>query len=180
MTTYTDEAALRKLHDELLSSLNSPDFDKLLSLLSDDIILMEPDMPAINGKAEVTRLFKKFREQKLAYKLSYIIQKLEVFGKTAFVHTQVMKHITQNNGEWGAGKFITLSQKQDDGKWLMQAIVNNDRSSFSFFGGHFKNSKRITKVTVTNEEALGKDMKDVAGDSPKDLVYSMLLSIANQ
>jgi len=90
---------------------------------------MEPDMPAITGKAEVMQLFKKFQEQKLVYKLSYTIDELEVFGERAFVRGQVTKQITQNNQSpiRETGKFITLSKKQDDGRWLRtHVMVNND------------------------------------------------------
>ena len=92
MITHNDEAAIRQLHEEVLSAINTLDLDKLLSLHRDDIILMEPDMPTNTGKAEVVQLFKKFQQQQLVYKLSYTIQELEVFGKRAFVRGQVIKH----------------------------------------------------------------------------------------
>ena len=129
MTTYNDEAAVRQLHDEVIAALNALDLDKLLSLHTDNIILMEPDMPTITGKTEVMQLFKKFQEQKLVYKLSYTIDELEVFGERAFVRGQVTKQITQNNQSpiRETGKFITLSKKQDDGRWLRtHVMVNND------------------------------------------------------
>jgi len=129
MTTYNDEAAVRQLHDEVITALNALDLDKLLSLHTDNIILMEPNMPTITGKAEVMQLFKKFQQQKLVYKLSYSIDELEVFGQRAFVRGQVVKQITQNDQSpvMETGKFITLSQKQDDGRWLRtHVMVNND------------------------------------------------------
>ena len=129
MTSYNDEAAVRQLHDEVINAFNALDLDKLLSLHTDNIILMEPDIPTITGKAEVIQLFKKFQHQKLEYKLSYTIDELEVFGKRAFVRGQVVKQVTQHNQlpVKETGKFITLSQKQDDGRWLRtHVMVNND------------------------------------------------------
>ena len=117
------------MHDEVITALNALDLDKLLSLHTDNIILMEPNMPTITGKAEVMQLFKKFQQQKLVYKLSYSIDELEVFGQRAFVRGQVVKQITQNDQSpvMETGKFITLSQKQDDGRWLRtHVMVNND------------------------------------------------------
>ena len=129
MTTCNDKAAVRQLHDEVITALNALDLDKLLSLHTDNIILMEPNMPTITGKAELMQLFKKFQQQKLVYKLSYSIDELEVFGQRAFVRGQVLKQITQNDQSpvMETGKFITLSQKQDDGRWLRtHVMVNND------------------------------------------------------
>jgi len=179
MATYNDEAALRKLHDEILCAFNSRDLDKLLSLYSDNIILMEPDMPAITGKDEVIQLFKKFQQQKLVYKLDYTIEKLEVFGKTAFVHVQVMKQIAQSHEEQEAGKFITLSQKQDDGRWLMHAIVNSAPSNFSFFDVHFINRERMGKVTTIHDGFPEESMKNISAGALKDLAYQMILSTVN-
>ena len=129
MTTYNDETAVRQLHDEVIASFNALDLDKLLSLHTDNIILMEPDMPTIIGKAEVTQLFKKFQQQKLVIKLSYTIHELEVFGRRAFVRGQVIKQVRHNNEApiHETAKFITLSQKQDDGRWLRtHVMVNHD------------------------------------------------------
>ena len=181
MITHNDEAAIRQLHEEVLSAINTLDLDKLLSLHTDDIILMEPDMPTITGKAEVTQLFKKFQQQQQVYKLSYTIQELEVFGKRAFVRGQVIKQITHNNEtpRLVTAKFITLSQKQDDERWLMHAIVNNDQQPFSFSCIHFKNSERITKVTVINDGLLEESTKYISESGPRDLVYRMILSTVN-
>jgi uncharacterized protein (TIGR02246 family) len=181
MTTFNDEAAVRQLHDEVLCAFNTLDLDKLLSLHSDKIVLMEPDMPAITGKAEVTRFFKKLQQQKLEYKLSYTVHELELFGKSAFVHGQVIKQITHNNEApiHETVRFTTLSQKQDDGRWLMHAIVNNDQQPFFFSCVHLKNSERITKVTVTHDGLLEESTKYISESGPRDLVYRMILSTVN-
>ena len=181
MTTYNDEASVRKLHDEVLCAFNSLDLDKLHSRYSDNIVLLEPDMPAIFGKAEVIKLFKKFQQQKLVCKLSYVIHSLEVFGKSAFVHGQVISQTAQND-EIPAQetiKFVTLSQKQEDGRWLMHAIVNKDQQKFSFFGVRFKNGEGITKSTITHDTFPEEGRKDVSQGGPKDLVCRMILSIVN-
>ena len=181
MTTYNDELMIRRLHDEVIDTLNILDLDKLLSLYNDNIILMEPDMPAITGKAEVIQLFKKFQQQQQVYKLSYTIQELEVFGKRAFVRGQVIKQIMHNNEApvHETARFTTLSQKQNDGRWLMHAIVNNDQQPFFFSCVHFKNSERTTKVTVINNGLLEESTKYISESGPRDLVYRMILSTVN-
>jgi hypothetical protein len=54
---------------------------------------------------------------------------MEVFAERAFVRGQIIKTSFKNN--WNPvqerGKFITLSQKQPDGRWLRtHVIVNSD------------------------------------------------------
>ena len=80
-----DVMAVWALHEEVLASFNALDMEKLLSLHTDNIILMEPGMPTITGKKEVIRLFEKFRKQSIALNLSYKIDELEVFGEMALL-----------------------------------------------------------------------------------------------
>ena len=127
-STYIDELAVRKLHDEVVKSFNTLDIEKLLSLHSEDIILMEPNMQTIHGKEEVKKLFEKLKQQAITLKLSFNIYEMEVFGERAFVRGQVIKTTIQNNRPvHESGKFITLSRKQKDGSWLRtHVIANND------------------------------------------------------
>src|SRR6476620_6020113 len=127
-STYIDELAVRKLHDEVVKSFNTLDIEKLLSLHSEDIILMEPNMQTIHGKKEVKKLFEKLKQQAITLKLSFNIYEMEVFGERAFVRGQVIKTTIQNNRPvHESGKFITLSRKQKDGSWLRtHVIANND------------------------------------------------------
>ncbi|HEY6977871.1 MAG TPA: SgcJ/EcaC family oxidoreductase [Chitinophagaceae bacterium] len=125
-STYNDEIAVRKLHDEVVTSFNTLDVDKLLSLHSDDIILMEPNMQTIRGKEEIKKLFKKLKQQAITLKLSFNIYEMEVFGERAFVRGQVIKTTIQNNKPvHESGKFITLSRKQKDGSWLRTHVIAN-------------------------------------------------------
>ncbi len=123
-----DKTAVLKLHEDVINYFNALDLDALLGLHAENIVLMEPGMPVIIGKTEVQKLFKKLREQNITFKLSYSIQEIEVFGTRAFVRGQVIKNITKNNeATCETGKFITLSQKQDNGRWLRtHVMVNND------------------------------------------------------
>jgi len=97
------------------------------------------------------------------------------------VRGQVIKQISHHNETTRLviAKFITLSQKQDDERWLMHAIVNNDQQPFFFSCIHFKNSERITKVTVTHDGLLEESTKYISESGPRDLVYRMILSTVN-
>src|SRR4051794_22538674 len=84
-TTYTDEQALRKLHNDVVTAINTLNLEKLLSIHTDDIILMEPNMPAINGKEEVRKMFHKFQQENIKFQLAFNVYEIEIFGKRAFV-----------------------------------------------------------------------------------------------
>ena len=126
--TNADEIAILNLHNDVVNAFNELDIDKLLSLHTDDVILMEPGMPAISGKQEAIKLLERLKNETSRLYLSYIMEELEVFGNRAFLRGQVIKTTIQdNNITEEVGKFITLSQKQADGKWLRtHVIVNSD------------------------------------------------------
>jgi len=124
--TYNDELAVRKLHDEVVTSFNTLDIEKLLSLHSEDIVLMEPNMQTVHGKEEVRKLFEKLKQQGITTKLSFNIYEMEVYSERAFVRGQVIKTTIQNNKlVHESGKFITLSRKQKDGSWLRTHVIAN-------------------------------------------------------
>ena len=121
--------AVRQLHDDVLSSLNNLDTEKLLALHTDDIVLMEPNMPVVNGKLEMAKMLERFKKQKLVFSLSYTIEEMEIFGNRALVRGQIVKTTFKNhwNRVHETGKFITFSKKQPDGAWLRtHVMVNSD------------------------------------------------------
>ena len=61
--TNTDETGILNLHNDVVDAFNELDIDKLLSLHTDDVILMEPGMPAICGKQEVIKLLERLKNK---------------------------------------------------------------------------------------------------------------------
>ena len=126
----TDETAIRDLLEHVVTAFNKSDLEELLSFHSDDIILMEPNMPVIKGKDQVRKLFAAFQQKKIEMELDFDIVELEVNGDRAFVRGHVLKTVLQNGSitENDTGKFICLLKKQADGTWLRtHVIVNSDQ-----------------------------------------------------
>ena len=134
--TNHDEIALLQLHIDAISAFNYFNIEKLLSLHSDDIILMEPGLPTVNGKQRVARFLEKIKEQQLRFYLEYIIQETEIIEDRAFVRGQVIKTTIKPNGTASdeMGRFISLCKKQYNGKWLRTHVMANSYTT------HFVNS----------------------------------------
>jgi uncharacterized protein (TIGR02246 family) len=126
-TTTQDEQAVRKLHDNVLSALNELNTEKLLSLHTDNVVLMEPNMPAIIGKKQMAELFEKFKKQKVIFSLSFTIEEIEIFGDRALVRGQIIRTTFKNH--WNRVeellKFMTFSKKQTEGSWLRTHVMVN-------------------------------------------------------
>lgn len=125
---HQDEIAVRKLHDEVLSSCNALNLEKMLSFHTDNIILREQGMSIIKGKQEAIKFLEKFKQQNIVLKLLHNIQEIQVFGERAFVRGLVIKVTIQNDEDSVnvMDKFITLSQKQNNGNWLITHIIINN------------------------------------------------------
>lgn len=129
-TDYTaDDAAIKHLLKEIVEALNKGDLEKLLSFHSDDIVLMEHNMPVIEGKQKVREMFSHFQQKKWKHTIAYRIHEHEIHGNWAFCRGSVLitkseenRHPTRTNG-----KFISLFKKQPTGEWLRtHVIVNSD------------------------------------------------------
>jgi uncharacterized protein (TIGR02246 family) len=124
-----NEIAVRELMTEVEDSFNTLDLERLLSLHTEDIILMDPNMAAIQGKEKVRELFAEFERKKIRMKLELTIHELEIMSERAFVRGAVKKE-TSENGSFleDTGKFVCLLKKQADGRWLRtHVIVNSDK-----------------------------------------------------
>jgi ketosteroid isomerase-like protein len=126
--TKIDDVAVRSVMSEVEYSFNTLNLEKLLSLHTDDIILMEPNMPVIEGKEKVKELFAEFDRKKIRMKLELTIHELEITLERAFVRGSVKKTTFENGSLLeDMGKFVCLLKKQGDGRWLRtHVIVNSD------------------------------------------------------
>jgi ketosteroid isomerase-like protein len=126
--TRINEVAVRGVMNEVEYSFNTLNLEKLPSLHTDDIILMEPNTPLIEGKEKVKELFSEFDRKKIRMKLELTIHELEMTLQRAFVRGSVKKTTLENGSLFeDIGKFVCLLKKQGDGRWLRtHVIVNSD------------------------------------------------------
>jgi len=131
-----DELAIRQLHTDVIAAFNQYDLEKLLALHTEDIVVMEPDRPALLGKNEVRPVFANafnfLKSTNTVFHLGFQIHEVEVWGKRAFARGQVTK-ITENpdgTQKEEMGKYLCLFKRQGDGNWLRSHVVaSNDAPS---------------------------------------------------
>jgi uncharacterized protein (TIGR02246 family) len=113
-----DEAAIRKWVESLFSSMASNDLEKYISLLSDDIILMPPTMPALQGVEAIKELVQPWFEE---YTMTHEIGETEVRidSDLAYVRIEYKDSYWVEEG----GDIHTLDNK---GLWILQRETNNE------------------------------------------------------
>ena len=120
--TEADISAIRDiLNNQYPSAVNSADLNTWMSLWADDAIRMAPNVLAARGKKEiqasapVQALFILYTT-----KMAVTTEEIQVVGDWAFGRGNFTYMMTpKSEGETldGAGKFLTIFERQSDGTW---------------------------------------------------------------
>jgi len=118
-----DEQAIRDLVATWLSASATGDTEKVLTLMSDDVVFLIAGQPTMNKKDFATsqEALKDFQLQATSD-----IQEIKVFGDWAYCWNQLAVQITPRNG--GAamrrtGNVLSILNKQQ-GKWVITRDAN--------------------------------------------------------
>src|SRR6478609_5898265 len=99
----SDKEKIIFLLSEVVQSFKTRDLEKLLSLHTEDIIVMEPDRPAFVGMPEVkkvfTAAFQNLKQRNISFQLAFKVFEIEIWGERAFVRGQVIKETVNDNNE---------------------------------------------------------------------------------
>lgn len=138
ITRQYDQLAIHNLLEEVLNAFNTGDFEKVIDLHTDDVVLMETNMPAVQGKQALRDIFTHYfavrKEQQTSSRLDFEIIELEIMGDRAYTRGAVRMTTLKKDSLpiTVAGKFLCLFKRQPDGSWLRSHIVSNTDAPASF------------------------------------------------
>ena len=119
----SDEAAIRALVETWLEATRSGDVDKVLGLMSDDVVFMVPGAEPFGKKAfeEAARKHASTRTD-----VSGEIRELKVLGDWAYLRNHLEVAMTPPGGETirRSGYTLTILRKQPDSRWLLTRDAN--------------------------------------------------------
>jgi ketosteroid isomerase-like protein len=125
-----DEDAVReiiKVRDAWTAAVRVKDVECLMSLVTDDIVMMHPNRPAIIGLAanrtDLLAAFERFHVDQ-----SVVSDEIVVAGEWAFDRSRATTTLTPVAG--GApvtvrSKAITILRRQADGSWKIARVIGN-------------------------------------------------------
>ena len=118
-----DERAIRDLVDSWLAASKSGDTGTVLSLMSDDVVLMVPGKEPF-GKEEFAQNYNQMKGTKL--KTESDIQEIKVLGNWAWMHNILKVTFTPTDGSptTHAGHVLTILRKNHEGKWVIARDAN--------------------------------------------------------
>ncbi|MFG6485679.1 YybH family protein [Roseateles sp. BYS78W] len=122
----SDEQAIRDMHAVWMTAVNAGDLARLLTMMSDDVVLLNPGGPPL-GKREFPDKFLAGHEQ---FQLRCVSEPLEVSvaGDLAYTLCRDALHLVPRAGGEAidlAGHRLTVYRRAADGRWLLARDSHN-------------------------------------------------------
>lgn len=126
-------AAIRELHAKDIKASKARDFETLLSLWTEDGVLLEPGKKPTIGKDAIKAYMDEQKEASKAYvikKYEHRWEEIKVIGNWAFewgFFVAVAEMIATNEIIEQKGKLLRVLKQQKDGSWkVARVIAHND------------------------------------------------------
>lgn len=119
-----DEQAIRELVATWLSATKAGDTEKVLSLMSDDVVFLICGQPPMRGKAAFAASLSALGQ--VTIDATSEIQEIEVLGQWAYLWNYLTVVVTPKSGGASmtrAGHTLSILQRQN-GSWLMVRDAN--------------------------------------------------------
>ena len=116
----SDERAIREVHTTWIDAVNSGDLPRLLTLMADDVVLLNPGQ-APTRREEFSTNFSAAHRQVRIHCISEL-EEVMVVGEVAYTRSRDALSVTPRAGGEAtrlAGDRITIYRKQPDGRWLL-------------------------------------------------------------
>jgi len=120
-----DEQSVREFHSTWIAAVNAGDLEKLLAMLADDVVLINPGGEPI-GREGFIAVFSGAHRQLKIHCVSEL-QEVVVVGDVAYtwardslaITPRVTDNETQSETTHLAGHRLTVYRKSSDGRWLL-------------------------------------------------------------
>jgi uncharacterized protein (TIGR02246 family) len=118
-----DEQAIRKLMDDWAQATARGDFDKVLSLMSDDVVFMTTGREPF-GKKEFAAAIDAMRGARIE-SVTHPLE-IKVLGDWAYLRNQITVTITPEHGKPSrrSGYTLTILNRRPDGGWVITRDAN--------------------------------------------------------
>jgi uncharacterized protein (TIGR02246 family) len=124
--THADERAIRKLIDDWMQATARGDLDKVLSMMSDDVVFMTAGREPF-GKQEFAAQSQGLKDVKLEGVAKPV--EIKVLGDWAYLRSRISLTVTPQGNKSGqpmkrAGYTLTILNRQPDGRWVITRDAN--------------------------------------------------------
>jgi len=115
-----DERNIRELHAIWIGAVNAGDLDRLLSLMTDDVVLLNPGGAPLGRDGFPARFLDAHR--RLQIRCTSVLEEVVVVSDVAYTRCRDELAVEPRSGGETtklAGHRLTVYRKQTDGRWLL-------------------------------------------------------------
>lgn len=116
----SDERAIRELHTAWIDAVNAGDLERLLALMADDVMFLNPGRAPIGQDGFPAGFAAAHRQSQI--RCSSELEEIVVVGEVAYTVCRDSLSVTPRDGGAAtelAGHRLTVYRKQPDGRWLL-------------------------------------------------------------
>src|SRR5262245_19007575 len=122
----SDEQQIRELVASWMTATKAGDIEKVLSLMSDDVVFLMPGHPVMRKTAIAAAALAQAGEDAPKFDGTSEIQEITIFGDWAFMWTKLSVVVTPSGGGpsmMRAGHTLSVLKKHN-GKWVLARDAN--------------------------------------------------------
>lgn len=126
MSTQSDEQQIRELVSTWMTATKAGDVEKVLSLMSDDVVFLIPGQPVMRKAGFAAAARAQAAEDAPRFDGTSEIQEIKVLGDWAFMWTKLSVVVTPAGGKPSvtrAGYTLSVLKKQN-GTWVLARDAN--------------------------------------------------------
>jgi uncharacterized protein (TIGR02246 family) len=119
--------AIQQLTEGWIEAVKAKDIDRLLSLVTDDVVFLPPGRPPIKGKQAVGDLYRSLFAQ-FDVDQAAINEEIQFTGEWAFSwgsETLTLSPLSGGQPIRMRGKGLTILRRRPDGSWQFARGINN-------------------------------------------------------
>jgi uncharacterized protein (TIGR02246 family) len=127
-STEADVAAIKNSMEKWEKATMAADVDGIMSLFTDTIIYMPPNVPALTGEQSVRDFSQEAHAKNSIDEAEFTSMEVKVIGDWAFDRGTYSEKITPKAGGesmQALGKYIAILEKQADGSWKYTHVIWN-------------------------------------------------------
>jgi uncharacterized protein (TIGR02246 family) len=121
----SDERALRELHAIWIDAVNAGDLGRLLALMADDVVFLNPGQPPCGRDGFPVGFSAGHQHARI--RCTSELEDVVIVGEVAYTLSRESLSVTPRAGgetRTLAGDRITVYRKQPDGRWLVARDAN--------------------------------------------------------
>ena len=125
--TTSDDRAIRALFESWYAAMEGGDVDKLVSLVTSDVVVKPADAPPFVGKNALQDALSAFLGT-YSETVDYDIEEIEVGGQLAFVRIlESARMLPRSGGDATtvSGMHLTILRRQPDSEWLIARDISS-------------------------------------------------------